>query len=69
MTVSCANCGGIWALDPALEVPCSGCHVDVGERCRRPSGPLRASGVASPIPNATAWPCKLCQDTVSVLQK
>ena len=38
MTVSCANCGGSWARDPALEVPCPVCNVDVGERCRRPSG-------------------------------
>ncbi len=69
MTVSCTSCGQTWARDPALEVPCLVCNADVGEYCRRLSGPLRASGAASPIPNATAWPCKLCQDTVSVLQK
>jgi len=69
MTVSCSNCGGIWARDPALEVPCPVCNANVGERCRRPSGPLRASGAANPIPNATAWPCKPCQATVGVPQE
>ncbi len=60
MTVSCSNCGQTWERDPALEVSCPVCYVDVGERCKRPSGPLRASGVGSPILNAIAWPCELC---------
>ena len=54
MTVSCASCGQTWARDPALEVPCLVCNADVGEYCRLPSGPLRASEAARPIPNATA---------------